>query len=163
MDGLGGIQWLIWIALALGLGVAEIVSVNFVFLMFAGGALTAAVAAGLGAPPTVATIVFALASAGLLFVVRPPLKSWATSTPESTMNTAALVGRSARVIETVSDRTGTVKLAGEVWTARIEPGTRPLEAGSAVHVVRIDGATAVVTPDTSPPAPPNSLEGRSAP
>jgi membrane protein implicated in regulation of membrane protease activity len=53
-----------------------------------------------------------------------------------------------------------VKLAGEIWTARVEPGRRPLEVGSAVHVVRIDGATAVVAPDTSAPT---SLEGRSIP
>jgi membrane protein implicated in regulation of membrane protease activity len=160
MDGLGDIQWLLWVALALGLGVAELVSVAFVFLMFAGGAVSAALAAGLGAPPAVSTIVFALASAGLLAAVRPPLKRWALSTPTVSMNAAALVGRDALVIETVSERTGRVKLAGEIWTARVEPGRRPLEVGSAVHVVRIDGATAVVAPDTSAPT---SLEGRSIP
>lgn len=149
MDGLSDIQWLLWVALALALGVTELVSVDFVFLMFAGGALGAAAAAGLGAPPVISVLVFAAASAALLGVVRPPLKRWATSTPHAVTNAAALVGREAHVVETVTDGAGTVKLAGEIWTARVEPGDRSLEVGSAVHVLRIDGATAMVAPRTA--------------
>jgi membrane protein implicated in regulation of membrane protease activity len=103
-----------------------------------------------------------VSSAGLLFVGRPALKRWAQNTPSVTMNAGALVGRDARVLETVTDRTGRVKLAGEVWSARTAPGHSSLEVGSAVHVVRIDGATAVVAPDPAPPAP-HSLEGRPTP
>ena len=50
------------------------------------------------------------------------------------------------VLVAVSRDSGRVKLAGEVWTARNAAGGYPLEVGSQVRVVRIDGATAVVAP-----------------
>lgn len=161
MDGLSDIQWLLWVALALALGVTEIISVDFVFLMFAGGALSAAAAAGLGAPPAVSVLVFALSSAVLLFGVRPPLKRWAIVSPPEAMHTAALVGREARVVEPVGDTAGRVKLSGEIWSARVEPGGHSLEVGSVVRVLRIDGATAVVAAQTIPLEGPT--EGRSHP
>ncbi len=154
--------WLLWLAGALVAGLFEIATVDFVFLMFAGGALITSVAATLGAPVPLQVIIFAASSTALLFTVRPPLRRWAHNTPVTRMNVAALVGREARVIETVTDKSGYVKLAGEVWTARttIELGT--LEPGSDVHVVRIDGATALVAPTPAPPAP-NLWEGRPTP
>ena len=42
--------WLAWVGVALALGAIELASVDFVFLMLAGGALAGALAAGLGAP-----------------------------------------------------------------------------------------------------------------
>jgi membrane protein implicated in regulation of membrane protease activity len=50
------------------------------------------------------------------------------------------------VIVAVTPVSGRVKLAGEVWSARSVAGGYPLEVGSTVQVVRIDGATAVVAP-----------------
>ena len=49
MDWLNDNVWLFWLGLALVLAAIEAATVDFVFLMFAGGALAAAVAAGLGA------------------------------------------------------------------------------------------------------------------
>jgi membrane protein implicated in regulation of membrane protease activity len=161
MDGFSDIQWLLWVALALALGVTEMISVDFVFLMFAGGALSAAAAAGLGAPLSVSVIVFALSSALLLFGVRPPLKRWAVNSPAEPMNAAALVGREARVVERVTDMAGLIKLAGEMWSARVESGGHTLEPGSTVRVIRIDGATAVVAAESIPLEGPT--EGRSHP
>lgn len=159
MDGLGNTQWLLWLAAALTAGIIELVSLDFFFIMVAGGALVAAAAAALDAPVPLQVIIFAVSTAGLLFGARPPLKHWAQkSTPAVTMNAAALVGRDAQVLESVTDHTGLVKLNGEVWTARVAPGYTQLEVGSAVLVVRIDGATAVVAPESSPPAT-NFLEG----
>jgi membrane protein implicated in regulation of membrane protease activity len=151
-------DWLLWLAAALAAGVIEIITVDFFFLMIAGGALATAIAAGAGVPGPLQVLVFALSSSGLLFGVRPPLKRWVRNTPELAMNVDALVGRSAVVLETVTERAGLVKLAGEVWTARPAAGLTSIEVGSAVHVLRIEGATAVVTPDVA--SPPNSLEGR---
>jgi membrane protein implicated in regulation of membrane protease activity len=157
MDGWYDSLWLIWLAVALGAGVIEMLSLDFFFVMVAGGALSASVAAGIGLPFPLQVIVFAIATGALLITARPPLVRWAHSNPATTTNAAALVGREALVLEAVDDRTGRVKLAGEVWTARVPPGAPPLEVGSAVQVVRIDGATAVVAPHQ--PLGPNSLEG----
>ena len=56
------------------------------------------------------------------------------------------MGRDAEVLVEVTPTSGRVKLAGEVWSARSVASTYPLEVGSTVQVVRIDGATAVVAP-----------------
>src|SRR5690606_41635662 len=52
-----------------------------------------------------------------------------------------------------TDRTGLVKLSGEEWTARTAPGT-VLPVDETVHVLRIEGATAVVEPMPEPQQPP---------
>lgn len=167
MDDWGDKAWLIWIGLAVVAGLIEITTLDFFFLMLAGGALAAAGADALGAGFPVQMIVFAAASAGLIAVVRPPLKSWMLSGKDTVTGTAALVGHDARVVQSVSETSGLVKLSGETWTARVAPGGITLETGSLVQVVRIDGATAVVEPvqlppAESPPTPelPESPEGR---
>jgi membrane protein implicated in regulation of membrane protease activity len=109
------------------------------------GALGASGAALLGFSFPVQVAVFVVTSAVLIGVARPPLRRWAgRSAPLVAMNAAALVGREATVLDLVTEHSGLVKLAGEAWTARTEPGAIRLEVGSLVHVVRIDGATAVV-------------------
>jgi membrane protein implicated in regulation of membrane protease activity len=45
--------WLIWIIVAAGLAGAEMLSLDFVLIMLAGGAAAGAVAAGVGVPPAV--------------------------------------------------------------------------------------------------------------
>jgi membrane protein implicated in regulation of membrane protease activity len=162
VDWLRDTQWLLWLAAALTAGLIEIVSLDFFFIMIAGGALVAAVAAAFDVPVPLQVIIFSISSGALLLGARPPLKRGAQRTPMVTMNAAALVGRGARVLETVTDHTGQVKLNGEVWTARAAPGHAQLEVGSDVLVIRIDGATAVVAPEPAPPAP-HFLEGNPTP
>lgn len=152
---LGDSEWLLWLALAIGAGLVEVLSLDLVFLMIAGGAVAAAIAAALGAGLPVELLTFAVTSGVLLLGARPPLLRYVRdSIPHTTMNTAALVGREAEVLVQVSTTGGgRVKLAGEVWSARsvaFGPGgyAYPLEVGSTVQVVRIDGATAVVAPLT---------------
>ena len=139
-------QWLVWLGVALAAGVAEMFTLQFVFVMVAGGALLASLSAVV-LPVPVQLLVFAAATVGLLVAARPPLIRYARrSAPEIATGTAALVGRDARVLTTVSERGGTVRLAGEEWTARTPPGGRVLEVGSVVRVAAIEGATAVVEP-----------------
>ncbi|QDB79079.1 NfeD family protein [Georgenia sp. 311] len=139
--------WLWWLGGALVLGVVEMLTVDLIFLMFAGGALAGGGVALLGGPLWAQIAAFAVVSTVLLVAVRP----WAIgylkrSTPDTVTNVAAHVGRTAEVLMDVTDRAGRVKLVGEVWTARTaEPGT-VLPTGTTVQVVRIDGATAIVAP-----------------
>ncbi|WP_127126159.1 NfeD family protein [Georgenia sp. SYP-B2076] len=144
--------WLWWLGAALVLGVVELLTVDLIFLMFAGGALAGVAVALLGAPPWMQALVFAGVSMVLLLGVRPWAKRMLErSTPETRTNVDAQIGREATVLMDVTDRAGRIKLVGEVWTARAaHPGT-VLPVGTTVRVVRIDGATAVVeaTADTS--------------
>jgi membrane protein implicated in regulation of membrane protease activity len=144
--------WLVWIALALIAGVAEVASLQFVLAMFAGGALAAAVAAGAGVPVAFQVIVFALASALLLVGARPSLVRWSQRTAGAVTGVAALIGRHAEVLAEVSHGGGQVKLAGEIWSARTDQPGLVLPIGMAVYVQRIDGATAVVSAEPPPTA-----------
>lgn len=137
--------WIWWVGAALLLAVVEMLSVDLVLIMFAGGALLGALLAALGLPLWVQIIGFAVASGLLLFTLRPwLLRHLRTRVPLVETNAAAHVGRTAVVVAQVTERAGRVKLAGEVWTARTRED-EVIDVGAEVQVVRIDGATAVVT------------------
>jgi membrane protein implicated in regulation of membrane protease activity len=156
-----GVSWitehpgLAWLALALALAAFEVVSIDFVFLMFVVGALAAGAAAGLGAPFVVQVIIGVVVSLLMLGVVRPVIVRRVHGGPPTLTGAAALVGTTAQVVEAVTEHGGRVKIGGEVWSARsASEGVAPATAimpGEPVRVVSIDGATAVVT--TVPPYP----------
>src|SRR5918998_1167123 len=67
-------------------------------------------------------------------------------TPPSTRTgTAALVGAKALVLERVTQDGGRVKIGGEEWTARPYDDDDVFEAGARVEVLKIEGATALVS------------------
>lgn len=141
-----------WLALALALGVVELATLDFIFLMLVGGALGAAVAAGLGVGLVGQVVVAVLGALLLLGLVRPVVVRRMRAGDPTLTGTAALVGRDAVVLETVTGTGGRIKLSGEVWSARIAPRSEPdaLLPGHSVRVVAIDGATAVVAAVSHP-------------
>lgn len=137
--------WLAWVGIALALGAIELASVDFVFLMLAGGALAGALAAVLGVP-VVGQVLVSLAVAALaLLLVRPVIKRQFTVPDAKGIGTAAQIGRSALVLSTVTENDGRIKLGGETWTARTAPDAAACLPGQEVRVVSIEGATAIVT------------------
>lgn len=139
-------SWIVWVIIALLFGLVLIVSVDFAFVMFAGGALVAAVVAAFTDNTVAQIVVFCAVSTILVFTVRPwANRKMASTAPNRRMNTEALVSRQAEAITDVTNRAGRVKLSGEVWSARTDGGAIP--QGAAVRVVRIEGATAIVTPN----------------
>ena len=137
--------WVTWVGIAVLLAVAELLSLALVLLMFALGALAAAVAAAAGLPFWVAMLVFGVVALGLLFFARPPMVARLHAGPTLTIGHHALVGRTGVVVEPVDRFQGRIDLASEVWSARTE-GAGPLAPGTEVVVTRIDGATAVIAP-----------------
>ena len=138
--------WLWWVGGALMFGILEMLSLDLVLVMFAGGCLAGAVAYLLGASVAVQILAFALTSVLLLATLRPfLLKRLRERTPLIETNSAALVGREAVVVSTVTVEGGRVKLNGEVWSARVDTA-QAIPPGTEVRVSRIDGATAVVAP-----------------
>lgn len=147
LDGEAVMAWLWWLGAALVLGVVEMLTVDLIFLMLAGGALAAMFTGLVGGPFWSQLLVFAVVSAVLLLAVRPWAKDWLQrSTPPTFTNAQAQVGRPATVLLDVTEHSGRVKLLGEVWTARTEQPGAVLPAGTPVRVVRIEGAIAVVEP-----------------
>jgi membrane protein implicated in regulation of membrane protease activity len=77
------LAWLIWVGVALALGAIEAATVDFIFLMLAGGALAGAVAAAFGADFPGQAIVAAVSAVLLLVGVRPWVKRRFNVTPPS--------------------------------------------------------------------------------
>lgn len=155
--------WVWWLGAALLLAVVEILSLDLVLIMFAGGALVAGALALVGVPLWGQILAFAATAILLLLALRPwLLRQLRERVPLVETNAASLVGRIAFVVAEVSERAGRVKLAGEVWTARTEDD-EVVAIGEEVRVVRIMGATAVVSarPVAGPAGPhsPGSAPG----
>lgn len=137
--------WIWWIVAAGVLAVADVVTGGtLILLMIAGGAAAGGLASALGAPPAVSVGVFALVSVACLAIVRPVARRHMRTPRAVRTGVAALVGTEAVVLEPVDGRDGRIKLAGEVWSARAYDGDSVFAVGQRVHVLEIDGATALV-------------------
>ncbi|MUL48137.1 NfeD family protein [Mycobacterium sp. CBMA293] len=135
---------LLWLIVAIGLAGAEALTGDMFLLMLSGGALaTAGLSWATGWPIWADGASFLLVSVLLLVVVRPVLRKrlGAAGLPEPVK---ALEGKTALVLDRVTEHEGQVKLDGEVWTARPFDENDVFEPGDHVTVMRIDGATAVV-------------------
>lgn len=140
-----------WIGAALLFVVVEVVSVNLVLIMFAGGAFVAAIAAALGVPLGWQFVVFAVASGLFMFALRPwLLRRLRGRMPLVETNAAAQVGRIAVVVADVGPTGGRIKLSGEVWSARSARDGLVYPLGAEVRVLRLDGATAIVDGSVQP-------------
>ncbi|MEA2181017.1 MAG: hypothetical protein QOF69_202 [Solirubrobacteraceae bacterium] len=138
---------MIWILLAVVFAAGEVMSMGFFLAPFAVGALVGALAELAGATAALSVIVF-LVTSGLLFgFVRPIARRHLRTPAQLRTGTAALIGQSAMVTERVDNdaQTGSVKLEGELWTARSWDDDEVIEAGKRVNVVEIRGATALVS------------------
>ncbi|MDR2252981.1 MAG: NfeD family protein [Bifidobacteriaceae bacterium] len=152
--------WLWWLIGALLLGVVELLTVDFTFLMLAVGAIAAAGAAWIGAVWWATVIVFAVVSVVMLAAVRPLMlnRLRLKGEAEAVSGAGALVGRSATAVTAIDEHGGRAKIGGDVWTARID-GDGLIEPGSDLVVTAIDGATAVVRsapPEGDRPAGPTA-------
>jgi membrane protein implicated in regulation of membrane protease activity len=128
------------------LGVAELLTTTLAFGLIAAAAVVAAVIGGfhLGLPLQLAAFVVA-AGAGLGFV-RPIAIRHIKQPPQLRTGTAALVGRSAIVLEEVSEHSGRVRIGGEEWSSRPYDDSLVIPVGTKVDVMQIQGATALVYP-----------------
>lgn len=140
--------WLVWLIAGGVLAVAEMLSLSFVLLMFAGGAATAAIAAGLGAPVLVQLLAFGAVSLGMLVLVRPIVAAHLTQRrPDQIDGAQVYVGRIGVVSERVDDHHGRIKIGGDEWTAVTQTSLEIFDIGAKVRVMEIRGATAVVSGD----------------
>jgi membrane protein implicated in regulation of membrane protease activity len=137
--------WLVWLVLVLALAVGEIATPGLFVLgpiALAGLAPTALALAGFGV--AVQLVAFIAAAGASLALLRPVARAHLRQPAALRTGTAALEGASAVVLERVDADGGRVKLAGEVWSARSYLDDQVMNPGERVHVVRIQGATALV-------------------
>ena len=140
-------SWIIWLIVAAVLGVAELVTMTFAFGLIAIAAVVAAVAGAFHLDLGVQLAAFvAAAGAGLVFI-RPVAVRHLKQPPELRTGVAALVGRSAIVLEEVNEHSGRIRIDGEEWTSRpYLDETLVIPIGARVDVMQIKGATALVYP-----------------
>lgn len=138
--------WVVWLILAVVLGVAELFTLTLALGLIGAAALITGILGALGLGLTGQILVFALTSAAGLLVVRPIARRHMTQPPLLRSGTEALVGRSALVVEEITETSGRIKLLGEEWSARCLDETLRIPAGAHVDVMEIEGATAVVYP-----------------
>jgi membrane protein implicated in regulation of membrane protease activity len=140
--------WIIWLIAGVLAGVGEILTMGFFLAPFAVGAFGAMVAALAGGGGAVQLIVFAVLTLACFAGVRPVARRHMYTPPQIRTGAAALVGRSAIVLDRIAndEGVGSVRLEGEVWTARSYDEDHVIPAGTKVQVVEIRGATAIVAP-----------------
>lgn len=132
-----------WLGAAGALLVAEMLTVDLLFASLAFSAFMAAIANGLGFEMAAQGLVFGLAAALSLFVLRPiALKHLKKRPADFATNVDALIGAPAVALTEVTVHNGQVKLSGEIWSARSQGAL--ISKDSILEVVAIEGATAIV-------------------
>ena len=132
-------SWIVWLIVAAVLGVAELLTTTLALGLIAVAAVVAAVvgAADLGLPVQLAAFIVA-AGAGL-GIIRPIAIRHIKQPPPLRTGTAALVGRSAIVLEEVTEHGGRVRIGGEEWSSRPYDETLVIPVGTKVDVMQIVG------------------------
>jgi membrane protein implicated in regulation of membrane protease activity len=132
-------DWQLWIVAALVFGALEIKLSGFVTLWFAVGALVSALAAALGLGINFQLVLFTGVSLALFAASRTIFKrAFMRSASPLKVGVEAMVGQEAVVTEALSDpHGGTVRINGELWTARSLAG--PVAEGERVTVEQVEG------------------------
>jgi membrane protein implicated in regulation of membrane protease activity len=138
-------DWVPWIIGAAVLVIGEVFTLGFILGPIALAALLAAAVAALGGGLGLQLVVFILGSVASLGFVRPLAARHLRTPIHTRTGAAALVGARATVIERVDADHGIVKIGGEVWTARPFDEDHVIEPGTRVEVLKIEGATALVS------------------
>lgn len=143
-------MFIVWLIVAVVCALIELMGTDFVFLMLAGGALGAAVAALFTHSLLIQVIVFGVLATALLLILRPILRNHLThDLPNRKMNIHSIVGRSCQTLSPVTPDGGQVTINGDTWTAKTQ-NNEFLVKGQKATVIDIDGATVIVSANTQP-------------
>lgn len=143
----------LWLLVAAGLCVGEVLTLDLTLLMLAGAALAAGGSALVADSLPVQLGAFAVTALLLLALVRPLARRHLT-VPGLPAGRQRLAGRTAVVVQAVTEQSGQVRLDGELWRARPYADGLPAAAGSTVVVAQVEGATLYVYPESLTAGPP---------
>jgi len=140
-------SWIVWLIVAAVLGVAELLTTTLALGLIAVAAVVAAVVGAFDLSFALQLAAFAVAAGAGLVFVRPIALRHLKQPPQLRTGTAALVGRTAVVLEEVTDHGGRIRIDGEEWSSRTYVDDAPtIPVGTKVDVMQIKGATALVYP-----------------
>jgi membrane protein implicated in regulation of membrane protease activity len=144
------VSWIVWLIVAVVLGVAELLTTTLAFGLIAVAAVVAAVVGAFHVDLPFQLAAFAVAAGAGLGLIRPIAIRHLKQPPPLRTGTAALVGRSAIVLEEVTEHSGRVRIDGEEWSSRAYDESLVIPVGTKVDVMQIRGATALVYPRELP-------------
>ena len=135
-----------WLILAIAMAVLEGVTVQLVSIWFAIGSLAACITSLVTDNIIIQVSVFIVATAIALAVTRPLVKKIKSKQAPAT-NSDRYIGKTAVVISAIDNEKaqGMVKVDNQKWTARSASG-EPIEEGSSVKVIAIEGVKLIVEP-----------------
>lgn len=139
------IFWLVLLIIAIAV---EVGTMGLTSIWFAGGAVTAILAAMLHAPIAVQVILFFLVSLILLCFTRPVAVRYFNKDRVKT-NVESMVGRQAVVTGEIDNiqGIGQVTVSGQEWSARCIADNLRIPVGTVVNVVSISGVKLIVKVD----------------
>jgi membrane protein implicated in regulation of membrane protease activity len=138
-------DWAAWLIAAALLAAGEVATLGFFLGPIALAAVLAALVALADGSLELQFLAFILGSVASLAIIRPIATRHLRQPAHVRTGAAALVGARAIVLERVDADRGQVKIGGEVWSARSYDEDEIMEPGTRVEVLKIEGATALVS------------------
>ena len=138
---------IIWLGILAVLLVIEGLTTALTTIWFAGGALIAAIAAGLGLGIVPQLLLFFCVSLVLLLFTRPAALKLMNKNTEKT-NVEGLLGKSAVVIQQIDNlaQTGQVRINDIEWMARTSDDSVTIPVGTVVVIEAVHGVRLIVRP-----------------
>ena len=135
----------IWLIAAVVLLITEALAPGLVSIWFAVGALAAMLSSLFNAPLWLQAVWFVAVSAASLILTRPLVKKYVNARVQPT-NADALIGKDGIVIDAIDNLagTGSVKIAGQMWTARSAGENISIAQGKIVTAKAISGVKLIV-------------------
>lgn len=144
MDGVTAVA--VWLVIALVLVGIELLTLAFIALYLAVGAVAAAVVGGAGGNLLLQLLTLAVVSIGTLVLTRRPLMRLLDRTPAVTSNALTVVGKRATVTVPIAagpGHRGQIRVGTEYWSATATD-EQAIPADATVEVVALEGVTAIV-------------------
>ncbi len=150
LEWLSANGWVVWLVIAGGLAVSEMLTLDLTLLMLASGALAGgAVALILPGALALQIVVAVVTALAMLLLLRPSMLKRLRGSPGYRSSADKLLGSPGVAIAEITPTSGEVKIAGEVWSARSYDGS-PIAPGTEIEVLERDGVTVVVYPRHKP-------------
>lgn len=137
--------WGIWAIITLVLLIAETLTVDFLFMMFATGTLAATIVSVIAPDALVMQIViFGVVSVLGIGFIRPWARKHVNDSSKGESNVYAMAGQIGHALTDIDTKAGRVKIGGDVWSAKTYGPA--IAEGATVVVKNVEGARAIVQP-----------------
>ena len=138
--------WQLWFVAGIVFLIAEIFTPGFVVATFGVGCIFTGIFAIFIPNLQIQIVIFVISSAAIFIGIRPFAKKYLYSPQAEKTNVDALVGKIAKVTETIDPKTdqGRAQIAGDNFKA-ISVNEKSIEKGKKVRVEKVEGTKVIVT------------------